>query len=216
MKTASTLFNVPKYLKARQHKVQYIKAKVDFYTSRYNGITTSDIRNLIPKFIPSDDKVYLQRTRFIEGRASAHAKHSLAWLYRAVKNITKTIDACMDSCGWEPKKFFGELTDEQRIAVLGAVVDQYPLWLVTQFRDREAVSVDFKQIWSPVDSIDRVALRSYYRLMFVGMADATYQFHFLGALGGNTEELKKAWREFPTCAAVEALELGGPESLPLA
>ncbi|KAE9371324.1 hypothetical protein N431DRAFT_467513 [Stipitochalara longipes BDJ] len=207
MTTASTLFIVPKSLRTRQHKQQFIKTKVDFHTARYNNITASDIRDLIPTYIQPHDKVYLKRKRFIESRSNSHVTQSLHWLYRAVKKIAKSTDACINRCGWETKDFFKELTDEQRMEVLGAVFDQYPLWLVTQLCEREAKSVDFKQIWSLIDSPDRVALRSYYRLLFVGMADATYQIHFLGALGGDTKELKKAWQEFPSCAAVKELKL---------
>jgi hypothetical protein len=220
MTTASTRFTAPKgNAKRQQHKLPFLRTKVDFHSARYNNLTTNDICRLIPSYIPSHDKVYLKRKRFIEGRFGAHMTHSLLWLFRAVKKIIKGTDACMDSCGWDTEGFFADLAVEQRKTILGAIFDQYPLWLLTQFRKREAASVDFKQLWSSVDSdgSDRVALRGFYRLMFVEMGEATYKMRVVRGMNEKSDEVRraKAWKEFAGCEAVQALNLGGAESLPI-
>ncbi len=51
--------------------------------------------------------------------------------------------------------------------------------------------------------------------MGVEMGEVTYQMMIVRGLNEKSNEPKQAWKDFPDSAAVQVLNLGGPESLPM-
>jgi hypothetical protein len=190
--------------------------KVGFHTARYNDITASAIRNIIPNVIPANCSTYMAKRERILKRVKNSGIKALKWLSEMIEDLSEQVNSMVTRHGLGTVGFLQALTTEQRKELFGAVFDQYPLWLVTQFRQHEKRSVDFTQIWSPVDSPDRQRLRSYYRLMFVEMGEITHQVRIVkGCDKPANDELRNAWKRFPSYGAVSQLNLGTPVDLPL-
>jgi hypothetical protein len=210
MRTASNLFNAnPNDFVSTSRQID---RKLSCFLARHNFISPSAINSILPPSYAHGTAVWTERRKRIVRNACESKLHSLHFLHDSLIKISDAFNAIAGG------NFFDGLVSEQRKSIYCAVFDQYPIWLMKQFRKKEARHVSFELIWQSVDSPDRLAYRSFYRGMFEHMMEETFRFRVepnLLSIDEQKKEVQAAWAEFPMRAEVVALDLGGVEMVPM-
>ncbi|KAJ5042321.1 uncharacterized protein L3040_004873 [Drepanopeziza brunnea f. sp. 'multigermtubi'] len=190
-----------------------LRLKTLLHVARTNQISPATTRALIP--VSHLSPAYAAQAQEVARLASACFRSALDYARVALRQITSAVDAV---CG---AGFFTGLGRRDRMAVLGAVFDQFPVFLLARFRARESAVVDFEAIFAAKgtghrDRVARRRLATFYRYGWIRFCEKLVvdERSAGGGDGGDFEETRRAWLEIDKRGLVWELELGGVYDLP--
>ncbi|KAI9052997.1 hypothetical protein LZ554_003267 [Drepanopeziza brunnea f. sp. 'monogermtubi'] len=201
------------------HQPALLRLKTLLHVARTNHISRATTRALIPSAISSLSPAYAAQAQEVARLASACFRSALDYARVALSQIATAVDAV---CG---AGFFAGLGRGDRMAVLGAVFDQFPVFLLSRFRARESAVVDFEAIFAAKgtgrrDRAARRRLATFYRYGWVRFCEMLVEEEEEersagGGDGGDFEETRRgAWLGIDKRGVVRGLELGGVYDLP--
>ncbi|PBP21534.1 hypothetical protein BUE80_DR007428 [Diplocarpon rosae] len=183
--------------------------KTLLYLARTNTISPVAARAIIPTHILQGSTQYRDQQEEITRLATACYEDTFRYAHAAVSKIAAAVD---EACGAD---FFHHLEPREMSTVLGVVFDQYPVFLMSQFRARESQAVDFAAIFgrgvSRKDRLEREKLASFYRYGFVHFCIIIQRDMCSESLHISAEA---TWRYVGQKGLVKGVQLGGAFDLP--
>jgi len=203
-------------MQAHQHKLH--NSLILFHLAVTNCVTEEAVRAVVPdKLYPNNSDAYgtIHLWMFSIGRQSQY--QACAWLLEAVNLIIKSVES------YTGPSWFYTLVSEERCEIWAAVWDQHSLFTLTKFRKRESGAVYFPQLYARFNCPQRSKFRSFFRTMFIEMAEMTYVFRVLPLISRLTRDNKygksivfRLWKSYPqqekitkACGLLEPYDLPG-------